>query len=260
MNNVQIEKFYNTPNQNISNYIQNIKHHLNEVVSNSEQIYIQNLIEETEIVLKKVTVIDNSITYREKGELFLELNKSWLDLWGHYKHIPEAVELMSSIDYITNFCMGYAKLFLGISLVNEEKVGDEEIDLKNTVAGCQLIAETIDVFTNIFSISDLTQMSENADKILSNSTRNLTEYYEDSRETSNLITQLRGYCSLIIMRVNEYLTKIESSFEEENQEINDQSYSFLKTARTLKIDAPPDFSTNFDNYLYSEKSDNVYIN
>lgn len=51
-------------------------------------------------------------------------------------------------------------------------------------------------------------------------------------------------------------TKVKITIEEESQEIKDHNYSFLKTARNLKIDAPPDFSTNIDDYLYGEKSDN----
>jgi predicted DNA-binding antitoxin AbrB/MazE fold protein len=50
-------------------------------------------------------------------------------------------------------------------------------------------------------------------------------------------------------------TKVKITIEEENQEIKDQSYSFLKTAKNLKIDAPPDFSSNLDSYLYGEKHD-----
>lgn len=49
-------------------------------------------------------------------------------------------------------------------------------------------------------------------------------------------------------------TKVKMTIEEESQEIKDQSYSFLKTARNFKIDAPPDFSTNIDDYLDSEES------
>jgi predicted DNA-binding antitoxin AbrB/MazE fold protein len=45
-------------------------------------------------------------------------------------------------------------------------------------------------------------------------------------------------------------TKVKLTIEPEiNEEVN-QDYSFLKTARSLKIDAPADFSANIDEYLY----------
>ena len=33
------------------------------------------------------------------------------------------------------------------------------------------------------------------------------------------------------------------------------SFSFLRTARSLNLDAPPDFATNLDSYLYGEDPD-----
>jgi predicted DNA-binding antitoxin AbrB/MazE fold protein len=50
-------------------------------------------------------------------------------------------------------------------------------------------------------------------------------------------------------------TKVKIIIEEENKEDDDQSYTFLKTARKLKIEAPADFSSNLDNYLYGEIDD-----
>jgi predicted DNA-binding antitoxin AbrB/MazE fold protein len=49
-------------------------------------------------------------------------------------------------------------------------------------------------------------------------------------------------------------TKVKLKIEQEISEKPDQSYTFLKTARTLKIDAPRDFSSNFDHYLSNEKN------
>jgi predicted DNA-binding antitoxin AbrB/MazE fold protein len=34
--------------------------------------------------------------------------------------------------------------------------------------------------------------------------------------------------------------------------------SFLRTARTLKLDAPPDLATNLDTYLYGEAPDGIH--
>lgn len=212
MNDIKLKDTNNGCHHYILNNLEIIPNYLNDIVANSDKKLFQNLIKETKIILEKCC--DNSITYRQKAELLNTLTKSWFDLWGHYKHILEEIELGYIIDDITNSLMGYTKLLLGISIVNEEKTGDEKIDSQKTVKGYQLIAETIDVFAHIFSISELTQFSENAQKTLLDTTYDLKEYFKDSIEKHELVIQLRGYCSLIILRINEYLRQRELSFQE----------------------------------------------
>ncbi|MBL1209131.1 hypothetical protein [Geminocystis sp. GBBB08] len=258
MNNLEIQVINISPIGRITNNIRDIKNKLNEVFLNSEQNHIFNIIKETEIVFTKV--VNDSITYQQKSQLFHQLNQSWFDLWQHYRHIPEAFELVSLIDKMTNICTAYTKLLLGLSLINEIKVEEEEINLHNTVEGCQLMSETIDVFIDIFAVSELQQMYQNASQILASTYRDIHEYFHDS-SISTLITQIRAYCSLIIIRVSEYLKKIELSdlnFREETQENVefDRAYTFLKTAKNLTIDAPADFSENINSYLYGKIDDN----
>lgn len=52
------------------------------------------------------------------------------------------------------------------------------------------------------------------------------------------------------------MTLVKIIIEQKNQEGEDKSYTFLKTAKNLKIDVPDDFSSNLDNYLYGETDNN----
>ncbi|MGI0483001.1 antitoxin AF2212-like protein [Geminocystis sp. CENA526] len=47
-------------------------------------------------------------------------------------------------------------------------------------------------------------------------------------------------------------TEVEITIEQENQENDELTYTFLKTAKNLSIDAPADFSENIDSYLYMQ--------
>lgn len=51
-------------------------------------------------------------------------------------------------------------------------------------------------------------------------------------------------------------TKVKLTIEAEIKEEVNQDYSFFKTARSLKINAPADFSENIDNYLYGDETEN----
>jgi len=42
---------------------------------------------------------------------------------------------------------------------------------------------------------------------------------------------------------------------ESNEQDEKKTLSFLKTARNLKLDGPPDWSTRLDEYLYGEMTD-----
>lgn len=83
MQTIQIQEFNNISDQKI--YLENIeylKQHFNEILEISEQTLAENLIKETEILLKQTQ--DNSKTYREKYEIFIQLDALWLNQWQHY--------------------------------------------------------------------------------------------------------------------------------------------------------------------------------
>jgi hypothetical protein len=80
MQTIQIQEFNNISDQKI--YLENIeylKQHFNEILEISEQTLAENLIKETEILLKQTQ--DNSKTYREKYEIFIQLDALWLNQW-----------------------------------------------------------------------------------------------------------------------------------------------------------------------------------
>lgn len=216
MNDIKLKYLNNTSHHYILNNLKTIQNHLNDIVANSDIKLIQNLIEETKIILEKCC--DDSISYRQRAELYSIATTSWFDLLRHYNHILEAIGLGYFIDDLTNCLGAYTKLLLGMSMVNEEK----NIDSPKTIKGYGLIAETIDIFVHVFSISELTQFYENAKKILSDVTYNLKEYFKDSTEKRELVIQLRGYCSLIILRINEYLSQKEL-LSQETTKVNSSS-------------------------------------
>ncbi len=230
MNNIKLKDINNGRHDYFLNNLEIITKYLNEIFANSDKKIFENFIEETKIILDKCC--DESITYKQRAELFYNLTNSWLNLWGRYKHIPEAIELGYKIDDITNSLGAYYQLLLGMSIVYEDKTGDEKIDLQKTIEGFQLIAETIDLFVHIFSIFELIQFSENAQKTLLAKTYDLKEYFKDSREKKGLVIQLRSYCSLIIFRVNEYLQHKQLSFQ---QSIQINSFSTINLSPKIEI-------------------------
>lgn len=49
-------------------------------------------------------------------------------------------------------------------------------------------------------------------------------------------------------------TRVRLTVEEEGEPTAEAPASFLRTARTLNVDGPPDWSTRLDDYLYGEES------
>ncbi len=118
MQTIQIQGFNNISDQKI--YLENIdylKQHLNEILEISEQTLTNNLIQESDFLFKQVE--DRSKTYLEKAKIFNKLNQIWLNHWDHYRNRPEAIDLMESIDNLTNYFIAHCHIFFGLSYVNE---------------------------------------------------------------------------------------------------------------------------------------------
>ena len=207
MNNVQIKGVDSTLSQVVLEDIQYLKQHLDDILSNSDQTLIKNLIEETEFLLEQVK--SSSKTYQEKYNTFNRLTTSWFDAWKHYKDIPEAIDLIRLIDHLTNFSIAYSYLFLSLSLINEDRTGEYKADLERVVSGFLLLSEIVDVFIRFFSISELEQIHEGARTAISIPIRDAEDYFENDLELSNLVTQLKAYSSLIILKVEDYINNIE---------------------------------------------------
>lgn len=213
MNNIQIKGVESTLSQVVLEDIQYIKQHLNETIASSDQILLKNLIKETEFLLKQAK--DDSKSYQERYVLFNQLTESWFDAWNHYKNTLEAIDLIRAIDCITNYSTAYSYLFLSLSLINEGKIGEKKADLERVVSGFLLLSEIVDFFTSFFSDSELKQIYDGAKNAISVSNRNISEYFEDGLELSNLVTQLRAFSSLILFKIEEYIKKTETTLEAE---------------------------------------------
>jgi hypothetical protein len=213
MNNIQIKVVDSTLSQVVLEDIHYLKQHLDDIFISSAQTLIQNLIEETEFFLSQAK--DDLKTYEERYITFTQLTKSWFDVHKHYKDTPEAIELIRAIDHLTNYSIAYSYLFLSLSLINEGRIGEDRADLERTVSGFLLLSEIVDVFAGFFSISELKQIYDGARNALSVSARDVTEYFDNGLELSNLVTQLRAYSSLIVLKVEEHIKSVESTLEAE---------------------------------------------
>lgn len=187
--------------QVVSRDVHFIEQHLDEVLAASDLTLFTNLIEETELVLEQAK--DSSTTYRKKYEILERINQSWFSLWKKYKDDSKAAGIIEAINHVTNYSIAYSYLFLSLTLINEDRTGDYTTDLKRIVSGFQFLSQIVDIFLDLFSSSELDQIRFAAQNALSISHKSVYEYFEDGVDLSNLITNLRAYSSLIIVRVKE---------------------------------------------------------
>jgi len=142
-----------------------------------------------------------------------QLTQSCFEVWHYYKNSTEAIELIRAINHITDYSTAYSCLFLSLSLINEGRINEYKADLERIVSGFLLLSEIVDVFVKFFSISDLKQIYNGAVNAIYISAREVTEYFDQGLELSNLVTQLKAYSSLIILRVEEHIKNIGSTSE-----------------------------------------------
>lgn len=220
MNNIQIEGVDSNFSQFVLEDLQYLKQHLDDVIVSSERTLIANLIEETEFLLEEATK-DDSKTYRERHNIFAKLNKSWLDAWNHYKN-TSALSLISLVERVTNYCTAYSHFFLSLTLMHECTSGKEKADFEGIASGYLLLSEVIDVFIEVFPISLLNYICDSAKNTISASARSITEYFNIDRESFHSTTQIKAYCSLIILKVEEYIKNAELSLETENTQLKNK--------------------------------------
>jgi hypothetical protein len=179
--------------------LQDITDKLDQIVTDSDRIILDNLLQETQILLEQVK--DNSKTYQARADIFCQIDELWFQVWEQYKNEVSALNLIEIINEFTDRVTAYAKLFIGLAQINEGKTGEEKADLIRVVEGLHLLSETIDVFIDMFADSELEQIYQGAKNTLSISNRTITEYFQDTDKS--LVTQLRAYSSLIIFRIQE---------------------------------------------------------
>jgi hypothetical protein len=197
--------------------LQDITDKLDQIVTDSDRIILDNLLQETKILLDRV--MDNSKTYQARADIFYQIDKLWFQVWKQYRDEDSALELIQYIDQFTNQITAYNQLFISLAQINEGKTGEEKADLIRVVEGSLLLSETIDVFIDMFADSELEQIYQGAKNALSVSNRTITEYFQDTDKS--LVTQLRAYYSLIIFRIQERFNPSNVSSETTSHSLTD---------------------------------------
>ncbi|NCR24296.1 MAG: hypothetical protein GPJ27_21505 [Microcystis aeruginosa L111-01] len=198
--------------------LQDITDKLNQIVTDSDRIILDNLLQETQILVEQVK--DNSKTYQARADIFGQINQLWFQVWKQYRDEDSALELIRYIDQFTNQITAYNQLFIGLAQINEGKTGEEKADLIRVVEGSLILSETIDVFIDMFADSELEQINKFAQNALSFSNRTITEYFQDT-DKSRLVTRLRAYSSLIIFRIEERFNPKNVSSETTSHSLTD---------------------------------------
>jgi hypothetical protein len=197
--------------------LQDITDKLAQIANDSDQIILDNLLQETQILVEQVK--DNSKTYQARADIFCQIDELWFQVWEQYKNEVSAINLIEIINEFTDRVTAYAKLFIGLAQINEGKTGEEKADLIRVVEGSRLLSETIDVFIDMFADSELEQIYKGAKNTLSISNRTITEYFQDTDKS--LVTQLRAYYSLIIFRIEERFNPKNVSSETTSHSLTD---------------------------------------
>jgi len=197
--------------------LQDITDKLDQIVTDSDRIILDNLLQETQILVEQVK--DNSKTYQARADIFCQIDELWFQVWEQYKNEVSAINLIEIINEFTDRVTAYAKLFISLAQINEGKTGEEKADLIRVVEGSRLLSETIDVFIDMFADSELEQIYKGAKNTLSISNRTITEYFQDTDKS--LVTQLRAYYSLIIFRIQERFNPSNVSSETTSHSLTD---------------------------------------
>jgi len=197
--------------------LQDITDKLAQIANDSDRIILDNLLQETKILLDRVKY--NSKTYQARADIFGRINQLWFQVWKQYRDEDSALELIRYIDQFTNQITAYNQLFSGLAKINEGRTGEEKADLIRVVEGSRILSETIDVFIDMFVDSELEQIYKGAKNALSVSNRTITEYFQDTDKS--LVTQLRAYYSLIIFRIQERFNPSNVSSETTSHSLTD---------------------------------------
>jgi hypothetical protein len=185
--------------------LQDITDKLDRIVTDSDRIILDNLLQETQILFEQVK--DNSKTYQVRADIFCQIDELWFQVWEQYRDEDSEINLIEIINEFTDRVIAYNQLFIGLAQINEGKTGEEKADLIRVVEGSRLLSETIE------------QIYKGAKNTLSISNRTITEYFQDTDKS--LVTQLRAYYSLRIFRIEERFNPRNVSSETTSHSLTD---------------------------------------
>lgn len=214
MNNIQKGGVDFNLGQVVLDDIQYIKKNLSEILASSDRTIIENLINETMSLLKQA--IEEPKTCKDTHDIFVQLSDAWIKVRNYYKNTLEATE------HLNNYLTAYSYFFLSLALINKDAGGEEQTDFKQTTSGFLLLSEVVDIFIDYLPLSLLESICESAKNVISISTRNATQYLNNKSELSNLVTQIKAYCSLIILRVEERIKNTDSLLETEATQLENK--------------------------------------
>ena len=205
MDSIQIIELKENLDKNILEDLQYLQKQLDAKLKSPDVTLIDNLIKETRFLFEQILDDSKTKKYHDKYLIFQEISDNWIDTWRHFNNKVEAIEFGDSVAHFTNYSTAHSYLFLSLSLINEDRTGEYEHDLKRIVSGFLLLSEVIDVFIDFLDISQLNQIYNSVENIFNASSRDIKEYFKDGFDLSNLVTQLRAYSSLILIKIEKYL-------------------------------------------------------
>jgi len=104
--------------------------------------------------------------------------------------------------------MVHGHIFLGLSLVNEERTDNKKEDRNRIGSGLLIILNTLDSFIEYFSITQLRQIYLQAKNILFSINRDIDEYLEDKGEVlTHYEFVLPTYCNSILLKIERFVDK-----------------------------------------------------
>ena len=72
--------------------LQNITDKLDQIVTDSDRIILDNLLQETQILLEQVKY--NSKTYQARADIFCQIDELWFQVWEQYReHLTCAMSI-----------------------------------------------------------------------------------------------------------------------------------------------------------------------
>lgn len=239
MKNIQLNDITNTFKQAVLNDIHHLRKNLGDTFENSDLALLENLFSETRLLLDQALDDSKTKSFYEKYTVFSEICEIWFKFWQHYKDDSQAAKFIHDIDDITNRAITYMRLCLSVSLINENKTNEYQADLEKITRGYFLLSETIDVFSDYISISELKQVYNAATNVIAVCDRDLKEFFKDNNlstarldmlgklqhpSRSNLVTQLRASCSLIILNIEKYIKSNSEKLSIEDKSQSNKNY------------------------------------
>lgn len=203
------------PQSSDSSVTDTIRRNLDKILANSDKALVIENIKKTVILLQEI--LQSSITYKRKSDIFEEISCLWSEVPERYLTDPKVIEVVRATVQIKEQAAIHRLIFMAFFLINENKTGDKTKDLKSIVEGLYWLSQTIDIFAGLIPESELRSIYEQVKKAFPKYEMTTEQYYKNfigDPDGLKLLTQLRAYCSLIIIRAEEYFAEMKTETED----------------------------------------------